>query len=131
MTEARRRHQLHSVTLLAAKDKWTWTGKLKAQVLHDAPNTTPNLTWDGDIRAVVWAPSVGPALDGCHGHYTNDICVYGLRNLKWIIQQPDLFANKFEQTTSPLTVACMEQWHRECVLNQTSEIIQPHWHLKD
>ncbi|XP_072095145.1 beta-1,3-galactosyl-O-glycosyl-glycoprotein beta-1,6-N-acetylglucosaminyltransferase 7 [Mobula birostris] len=99
--------------------------------LKDAPNTIPNVTWDGDIRAVVWAPPAGPTLDGCNGHYANNICVYGPRDLKWIIQQPDMFANKFEQTTNPLTVACMEQWHRERVLSQTSEIIQSHWHLKN
>ncbi|XP_051887322.1 beta-1,3-galactosyl-O-glycosyl-glycoprotein beta-1,6-N-acetylglucosaminyltransferase 7 [Pristis pectinata] len=99
--------------------------------LKDAPNMIPNVTWDGDIRAVVWAPMAGPTYDGCNGYYRNNICVYGLRDLKWIIQQPAMFANKFEHSTNPLTVACLEQWHRERVLSQTSETIQPHWYLRD
>ncbi|XP_069740849.1 beta-1,3-galactosyl-O-glycosyl-glycoprotein beta-1,6-N-acetylglucosaminyltransferase 7 isoform X2 [Narcine bancroftii] len=99
--------------------------------LKDAPDTTPNVSWDGDVRAVVWAPHAGPTSHDCKGYYRNDICVYGLRDLKWIIQQPTMFANKFEQTTNPLTVACMEQWHRDRILNQTSETIQPHWYLQD
>ncbi|XP_055508027.1 beta-1,3-galactosyl-O-glycosyl-glycoprotein beta-1,6-N-acetylglucosaminyltransferase 7 [Leucoraja erinacea] len=99
--------------------------------LKDAPDSTPNVSWDGDVRAVVWAPHAGPTSDGCKGYYRNNICVYGLRDLKWVVRQPAMFANKFEQTTNPLTVACLEQWHRDRVLNETSETIPLHWHLDD
>ncbi|XP_078411622.1 putative beta-1,3-galactosyl-O-glycosyl-glycoprotein beta-1,6-N-acetylglucosaminyltransferase 7 [Cetorhinus maximus] len=99
--------------------------------LKDAPGTTPNVSWEGNIRAVKWAPIAGPSLDECYGHYFHDICVYGLRDLKWIIAQPDMFANKFEMSTSPLTVKCMEHWYRNRVLDQTSATIQPHWYLED
>uniref|UniRef100_UPI00398F4C34 beta-1,3-galactosyl-O-glycosyl-glycoprotein beta-1,6-N-acetylglucosaminyltransferase 7-like n=1 Tax=Pristiophorus japonicus TaxID=55135 RepID=UPI00398F4C34 len=99
--------------------------------LKDAPGTTPNITWEGDIRAVKWAPHVGPSFDGCKGHYIRDICVYGLGDLKWIIQQPAMFANKFELTATFPAVTCMEQWYRDRILNQTSETIQPHWYLEE
>ncbi|XP_038658846.1 beta-1,3-galactosyl-O-glycosyl-glycoprotein beta-1,6-N-acetylglucosaminyltransferase 7 [Scyliorhinus canicula] len=99
--------------------------------LNDAPGTTPNVTWEGNVRAVKWAPIAGPSPEDCYGYYVHDICVYGLRDLKWITAQPDMFANKFEMSTSPLTVKCMEHWHRNRVLNQTSAIIEPHWYLED
>ncbi|XP_078092432.1 N-acetyllactosaminide beta-1,6-N-acetylglucosaminyl-transferase [Mustelus asterias] len=99
--------------------------------LDGAPGRTPNVSWEGNIRAVKWAPIAGPSLDDCYGHFAHDICVYGLRDLKWITTQPDMFANKFEVSTAPLTIKCMEHWHRNRVLNQTSATIQPHWYLED
>ncbi|XP_072412927.1 beta-1,3-galactosyl-O-glycosyl-glycoprotein beta-1,6-N-acetylglucosaminyltransferase 7 [Chiloscyllium punctatum] len=98
--------------------------------LKDAPGATPDCTWEGNVRAIKWAPNAGPSPVNCNGHYVHDICVYGLKDLKWIVEQQDMFANKFEMS-SPLTVKCIEKWHRNRTLSQASGTIQPHWYLKD
>lgn len=40
-----------------------------------------------------------------------------------------MFANKFESTTSPEALDCLEQWHRNKVLNQASVPIETSWLL--
>lgn len=63
------------------------------------------------------------------GHYVHGICIYGNGDLKWLINSPSLFANKFELTTYPLTVECLELRLRERTLNQSETAIQPSWYF--
>lgn len=65
------------------------------------------------------------------GHYIRDICVYGPGDLKWVIEQDNMFANKFELETYPLAVVCMERWHRLKVLEQANVTIKPAWQLQN
>ncbi|KAF6108885.1 glucosaminyl (N-acetyl) transferase 2 (I blood group) [Phyllostomus discolor] len=62
-------------------------------------------------------------------HYVHGICIYGNGDLKWLINSPSLFANKFELTTYPLTVECLELRLRERTLNQSETAIQPSWYF--
>lgn len=63
------------------------------------------------------------------GRYIRDICVYGLEDLPWIINKSSMFANKFDSTTFPGALDCLEHWHRKKVLNQATVPIQPSWQL--
>lgn len=63
------------------------------------------------------------------GHYVHGICIYGNGDLKWLINSPSLFANKFELATYPLTVECLELRLRERTLNQSETAIQPSWYF--
>lgn len=63
------------------------------------------------------------------GRYVRGICIYGNGDLKWLIDSPSLFANKFELTTYPLTVECLELRLRERTLNQSETVIQPSWYF--
>uniref|UniRef100_A0A8C5NUI2 Glucosaminyl (N-acetyl) transferase 2, I-branching enzyme n=1 Tax=Jaculus jaculus TaxID=51337 RepID=A0A8C5NUI2_JACJA len=63
------------------------------------------------------------------GHYVHGICIYGNGDLKWLINSPSLFANKFELNTYPLTVECLELRLRERTLNQSETAIQPSWYF--
>lgn len=63
------------------------------------------------------------------GHYVHGICIYGNGDLKWLINSPCLFANKFELATYPLTVECLELRLRERTLNQSETPIQPSWYF--
>lgn len=67
----------------------------------------------------------------CHfsGHYVRDICIYGMKDLPWIIKKNSMFANKFESTTCPEALDCLEQWHRNKVLNEADVPIEPSWLL--
>ncbi|XP_053105357.1 N-acetyllactosaminide beta-1,6-N-acetylglucosaminyl-transferase-like isoform X2 [Hemicordylus capensis] len=63
------------------------------------------------------------------GHYVRDICIYGTGDLKWLLNSPSLFANKFELKTYPPTVECLELRLRERALNQSEVPVQPSWYL--
>ncbi|XP_043945982.1 beta-1,3-galactosyl-O-glycosyl-glycoprotein beta-1,6-N-acetylglucosaminyltransferase 7-like [Protopterus annectens] len=98
--------------------------------LEDAPGSTPNAEWEGSVRAIKWKDQEGILFDKCKGHYIRDICVYGSGDLKWIIQSQSLFANKFELSTYPLTIVCLERRYRIKVLQEAEVPIQPQWHLQ-
>ncbi|XP_078508127.1 putative beta-1,3-galactosyl-O-glycosyl-glycoprotein beta-1,6-N-acetylglucosaminyltransferase 7 [Lissotriton helveticus] len=95
--------------------------------LPDAPGSTPDAQWEGNVRAVKWREQEGTSHDGCKGHYVRDICIYGLGDLKWIIETPHIFANKFEPLKYPLVTECLESRLRLKVLKQAEVRVQPHW----
>lgn len=92
------------------------------------PGSMPNASWTGNLRAIKWL-DMEDKHGGCHGHYVHDICIYGNGDLKWLINSPSLFANKFELNTYPLTVECLELRLRERTLNQSETAIQPSWYF--
>lgn len=61
------------------------------------------------------------------GHYVHGICIYGNGDLKWLMNSSSLFANKFELSTYPLTVECLELRLRERTLNQSEIEIPFSW----
>uniref|UniRef100_A0A452UVQ6 Glucosaminyl (N-acetyl) transferase 2 (I blood group) n=1 Tax=Ursus maritimus TaxID=29073 RepID=A0A452UVQ6_URSMA len=92
------------------------------------PGAMPNASWTGNLRAIKWI-DMEDKHGGCHGHYVHGICIYGNGDLKWLINSPSLFANKFELSTYPLTVECLELRLRERTLNQSETVIQPSWYF--
>ncbi|XP_005554127.1 N-acetyllactosaminide beta-1,6-N-acetylglucosaminyl-transferase isoform X3 [Macaca nemestrina] len=92
------------------------------------PGSMPNASWTGNLRAIKWS-DMEDSHGGCHGHYVHGICIYGNGDLKWLVNSPSLFANKFELNTYPLTVECLELRHRERTLNQSETAIQPSWYF--
>ncbi|XP_066124568.1 N-acetyllactosaminide beta-1,6-N-acetylglucosaminyl-transferase isoform X1 [Saccopteryx bilineata] len=92
------------------------------------PGSMPNASWTGDLRAIKWIDMENKH-GGCHGHYVHGICIYGNGDLKWLVNSPSLFANKFELTTYPLTVECLELRLRERTLNQSETAVQPSWYF--
>ncbi|XP_010902765.2 beta-1,3-galactosyl-O-glycosyl-glycoprotein beta-1,6-N-acetylglucosaminyltransferase 7 [Esox lucius] len=97
--------------------------------IKDAPGRDADGGWNGAIRAIKWKNQEGTAHDGCKGHYVRDICIYGRGDLQWIINSNQMFANKFESRTSPEALDCLEQWHRDKVLQQATVPVQSWWHL--
>ena len=53
----------------------------------------------------------------CGGEIVRGICVYGVNDLPWLHQRPELFANKFYLTREYLAYDCLEERHR----NRTKE----------
>ncbi|XP_063115935.1 N-acetyllactosaminide beta-1,6-N-acetylglucosaminyl-transferase isoform X1 [Cavia porcellus] len=92
------------------------------------PGSMPNASWTGNLRAVKWI-DMEDKHGGCHGHYVRGICIYGNGDLKWLMDSPCLFANKFELNTYPLTIECLELRLRERTLNQSETAIQPSWYF--
>ncbi|XP_072459897.1 N-acetyllactosaminide beta-1,6-N-acetylglucosaminyl-transferase isoform X2 [Notamacropus eugenii] len=92
------------------------------------PGSMPNASWEGNLRAIKWR-DMESEHGGCHGHYVRDICIYGNGDLKWLYDSPNMFANKFELKTYPLTLECLELRLRERTLNQSEIPIQSSWYL--
>ncbi|KAM9408828.1 beta-1,3-galactosyl-O-glycosyl-glycoprotein beta-1,6-N-acetylglucosaminyltransferase 7 isoform 2-T2 [Pholidichthys leucotaenia] len=97
--------------------------------IKEAPGSRTTGGWEGAIRAIKWRDQEGSAHNGCKGRYVRDICIYGIEDLPWIINKGSMFANKFETSTFPEALDCLEQWHRNKVLNHTSVPIEPSWLL--
>ncbi|XP_019365750.1 PREDICTED: beta-1,3-galactosyl-O-glycosyl-glycoprotein beta-1,6-N-acetylglucosaminyltransferase 7 [Gavialis gangeticus] len=99
--------------------------------LTDSPGATPNAGWEGNIRAIKWKDQEGVNHNGCKGHYSRNICIYGLGDLQWIIESPHLFANKFEPGKYPLVMDCLERRFRLKVLQQAEVPIEAHWRFQE
>ncbi|TKS70680.1 Beta-1,3-galactosyl-O-glycosyl-glycoprotein beta-1,6-N-acetylglucosaminyltransferase 7 [Collichthys lucidus] len=93
--------------------------------LKEAPGSHIDGGWAGDIRAIKWRDQEGRVHNGCKGHYIRDICIYGVKDLPWIITRNSMFANKFESNSFPEALDCLEQWHRNKVLSQATVPIEP------
>jgi hypothetical protein len=46
----------------------------------------------------------------CQGKWVRTICIFGVGDLPWLQQRPELFANKFHATFEWLAYDCMEQY---------------------
>eukprot|EP00079_Xenopus_tropicalis_P018049 XP_004918779.1 PREDICTED: beta-1,3-galactosyl-O-glycosyl-glycoprotein beta-1,6-N-acetylglucosaminyltransferase 7 [Xenopus tropicalis] len=99
--------------------------------LRDAPGSTPDAQWEGNIRAVKWKDQEGSVHSGCYGHYVRDICIYGLGDLQWLASSPHLFANKFDSDTYPLVTDCLERSYRLKVLKAAEVPTEPYWYYQD
>ncbi|XP_054984920.1 N-acetyllactosaminide beta-1,6-N-acetylglucosaminyl-transferase isoform X3 [Sorex araneus] len=90
------------------------------------PGAMPNASWAGNLRAIKWN-DMEDQHGGCHGHYVHGICIYGPGDLPWLMNSQSLFANKFELSTYPLTLECLELQLRQRALNQSEVPLQPSW----
>lgn len=64
------------------------------------------------IRAKHWQ-DINYGNRECKGKIVRGICVFGVGDLSWLHQRPELFANKFHLTFHYLAFDCLEQRHRE------------------
>ncbi|XP_069611761.1 beta-1,3-galactosyl-O-glycosyl-glycoprotein beta-1,6-N-acetylglucosaminyltransferase 7-like [Ranitomeya imitator] len=99
--------------------------------IEDFPGSTPHAGWEGNIRAVKWRDQEGISHSGCSGHYVRDICVYGLGDLRWLINSPHLFANKFDPSRYGLVTDCLETHYRRRVLDGADVPVEQSWYLQD
>ncbi|XP_076863593.1 beta-1,3-galactosyl-O-glycosyl-glycoprotein beta-1,6-N-acetylglucosaminyltransferase 3 isoform X2 [Brachyhypopomus gauderio] len=66
-------------------------------------------------RLVKWSYHEGDMRQGapygpCNGAHRHAVCVYGAGDLKWIVMQKHLFANKFDPEIDDVAVKCMEAY---------------------
>ncbi|XP_069034290.1 beta-1,3-galactosyl-O-glycosyl-glycoprotein beta-1,6-N-acetylglucosaminyltransferase-like [Embiotoca jacksoni] len=62
--------------------------------------------------------SLEAAYPECQGNHVRQICVYGVGDLQWMLEQHHLFANKFDMDTDPITVYCLEKYLRKTALSE-------------
>ncbi|XP_019735008.1 beta-1,3-galactosyl-O-glycosyl-glycoprotein beta-1,6-N-acetylglucosaminyltransferase 7 [Hippocampus comes] len=97
--------------------------------VREAPGSNMDGGWEGGIRAIKWEDQIGKAHDGCNGRYVRSICIYGVKDLPWLIRTNHMFANKFENDFLPEALDCLEQWHRNKLLSNASVPIESSWLL--
>ncbi|XP_029952870.1 beta-1,3-galactosyl-O-glycosyl-glycoprotein beta-1,6-N-acetylglucosaminyltransferase 3-like [Salarias fasciatus] len=64
-------------------------------------------------RVVKWSYSAGDVKQGapyrpCTGVYRRAVCVYGAGDLQWLLEQQQLFANKFDPEVDDIAIRCLE-----------------------
>ncbi|KAM4675952.1 beta-1,3-galactosyl-O-glycosyl-glycoprotein beta-1,6-N-acetylglucosaminyltransferase 3-like [Discoglossus pictus] len=77
-------------------------------------------------RLVKWQEHAGDVSKGapyahCTGAYRRSVCVYGIGDLPWILQQHHLFANKFDSNVDNNVIQCLEQYLRHKTLYGTDQ----------
>ena len=58
-------------------------------------------------RAKIWHDQGYPCGSG---HWRHEICMFGVKDLPFLLQQPHLFANKFIPSIEPLAYDVLESW---------------------
>ncbi|XP_070809750.1 beta-1,3-galactosyl-O-glycosyl-glycoprotein beta-1,6-N-acetylglucosaminyltransferase 3 [Pituophis catenifer annectens] len=74
-------------------------------------------------RVVKWAYSEGDVSKGapypqCTGAYKRAVCVYGFGDLRWLLSQHHLFANKFDPSVDDYVIQCLEEYLRHKAIYQ-------------
>ncbi|XP_069586771.1 N-acetyllactosaminide beta-1,6-N-acetylglucosaminyl-transferase-like [Ranitomeya imitator] len=93
--------------------------------IPDFPGSMPDAKWEGNLRAIKWSDD--SSHDGCHGRYVRQVCVYGEGDLPWLYNSTRVFANKFELSSYPPTMECLELRIRRKTLSQSKTALQPSW----
>ncbi|XP_069786654.1 beta-1,3-galactosyl-O-glycosyl-glycoprotein beta-1,6-N-acetylglucosaminyltransferase-like [Narcine bancroftii] len=68
-------------------------------------------------RLVKWSYLEGDISKGapyppCTGEHVRAVCIYGAGDLKWMLQQHHLFANKFDTAIDNVAIQCLEEYLR-------------------
>ncbi|XP_070618257.1 beta-1,3-galactosyl-O-glycosyl-glycoprotein beta-1,6-N-acetylglucosaminyltransferase 3 [Erythrolamprus reginae] len=108
-----------------AKDTYSPDEHLWATLhrMPDVPGSMPfndkfDLTdMNAIARLVKWAYSEGDVSKGapysqCTGVYRRAVCVYGFGDLRWVLSQHHLFANKFDPGVDDYAIQCLEEYLR-------------------
>ncbi len=82
----------------------------------------PNIKYEqSDMNAIArlvkWSYHEGELKNGapyppCTGMHRRAVCVYGAGDLKWIVRQHHLLANKFDPEVDDVAIKCMEAFLR-------------------
>ncbi|XP_043916791.1 beta-1,3-galactosyl-O-glycosyl-glycoprotein beta-1,6-N-acetylglucosaminyltransferase-like [Protopterus annectens] len=74
-------------------------------------------------RFVQWVYFEGDVSNGapyppCNGPHVRSVCIFGVGNLKWLLQTAHLFVNKLDTDIDPFVVQCLERHLRNKILKQ-------------
>ncbi|MEE6521254.1 hypothetical protein FKM82_019370 [Ascaphus truei] len=60
--------------------------------------------------------NMGAPYSHCRGTYQRGVCVFGIGDLPWLLQQHHLFANKFDPKVDNNAIQCLEEYLRHKAL---------------
>ena len=64
----------------------------------------------GNAEGVEWHAAYVSWGGPCNGKFVRGICVFGVRDLQYLITKKSFFANKFYLDYQPFTLDCLEEW---------------------
>jgi len=85
--------------------------------VKEAPGYRPiHHRWDMNemesvARAVKWiefSQQQNPPYPKCQGYNRHGICVFGIGDLEWLLDQSHLFGNKFDDNSDDIVLQCLE-----------------------
>ncbi|CAH1775434.1 unnamed protein product [Owenia fusiformis] len=65
-------------------------------------------------KAVIWGDNKNRH---CYGKFVRTVCIYGIKDLPFLVQSPYLFANKFDYSFEPVGYTCLERHMLKKTLN--------------
>jgi len=65
----------------------------------------------------------------CRGKWVREICIFGVGDLPWLHQRPELFVNKFHSDFEPLTYDCLEELIFNRTMNESLENFDRNYYL--
>lgn len=103
------------------------------QRMPSVPGSVPaNIKYDTSdmqalARVVKWSYLAGDVRNGapyepCTGTYRRAVCVYGTGDLRWLLNQRHLLANKFDPEVDDVAIRCLESYLRVKALRQGSRL---------
>ncbi|XP_036391463.1 beta-1,3-galactosyl-O-glycosyl-glycoprotein beta-1,6-N-acetylglucosaminyltransferase 3 [Megalops cyprinoides] len=95
---------------------WATLQRMPSVPGSDPPNSKYQKSDMGSIaRLVKWSYLEGDVRKGapyppCSGTHRRAVCVYGIGDLRWMLQQHHLFANKFDPQEDDIVIRCLEEY---------------------
>uniref|UniRef100_A0A3Q4AK24 Beta-1,3-galactosyl-O-glycosyl-glycoprotein beta-1,6-N-acetylglucosaminyltransferase 3 n=1 Tax=Mola mola TaxID=94237 RepID=A0A3Q4AK24_MOLML len=102
------------------------------QRMPSVPGSLPtNIKYDTSdmqavVRAVKWSYLAGEVIRGapyepCTGTYRRAVCVYGTGDIRWLLDQRHLFANKFDPKVDDVAIRCLETYLHRTTFSRKGE----------
>ncbi|XP_077418359.1 beta-1,3-galactosyl-O-glycosyl-glycoprotein beta-1,6-N-acetylglucosaminyltransferase 4-like isoform X5 [Vanacampus margaritifer] len=74
------------------------------------PRSEPDVTdIKSKTRLVKWIYFEGHFYPPCTGTHIRSVCIYGVAELRWLLNNDHWFANKFDPKVDPILISCLEE----------------------
>ncbi|XP_020779289.2 beta-1,3-galactosyl-O-glycosyl-glycoprotein beta-1,6-N-acetylglucosaminyltransferase 4-like [Boleophthalmus pectinirostris] len=88
---------------------WATLARLPG-VPGEVPRSHPDVTAEmSKTRLVKWSKLEGHLYPRCTGVHIRGICIYGVAEIRWLLDDGHWFANKFDPKIDPVIIQCLEE----------------------
>uniref|UniRef100_UPI00193ADC8A beta-1,3-galactosyl-O-glycosyl-glycoprotein beta-1,6-N-acetylglucosaminyltransferase 3-like n=1 Tax=Styela clava TaxID=7725 RepID=UPI00193ADC8A len=103
-------------TLVPDEHVWATIQRMHPQVPGSLPPTPEFRATENDVitRTRTWADD---RTYHCQTKYIRSICIYGVADLFWLVNQKGIFANKLDPNIDVIAVECLSEWMRNRTLS--------------
>lgn len=76
----------------------------------EIPRSQPDITdLTSKTRLVKWAYLEESVYPHCTGSHIRSVCIYGVGEMRWLLNYGHWFANKFDPKVDPIIIQCLEE----------------------
>lgn len=88
---------------------WATLARLPG-VPGEIPRSQPDITdLMSKTRLVKWSYLEESVYPPCTGQHVRSVCIYGLAEMRWLLNYGHWFANKFDPKVDPIIIQCLEE----------------------